>query len=514
MTFDDRTATPPVIDEMNSDPETTGHSLSRRDLFRLVRRPLALATGAAAGAFWGAPRSRALASDVSADVDPGALLRKLASRITMGPTSNELGLAYQLGYSGYLEYHLNHTAIDDTVLNGRIATLTTLTQNYSTLVTLPASQVIGELSDAVILRALLSNRQLFERMVEFWTDHFNILIDNGNGRYMKTTDDRDVIRQHALATFPQLLNASAKSPAMLFFLDNYTSVVGNPNENYARELMELHTMGVDGGYTQHDVEEVARCFTGWGISTSAGASNGTFLYNNTAHDQGQKTVLGNIIPAGGGMQDGLTVLSILTGHPSTARFLAAKLCRWLLGEGTPQSVVTAVADAYTSSGGNIKSMIRAALLPGHLHDAPPRYKRPFHYFTSVMRAINANVTSTANLRNNLNSAGHRPYYWITPDGYPDSLSHWVGLVLPRWNFAASVAAGQFSGVTYDLATFFAGATTADQMAERINTALFAGEMDPADKLRIRDYLAPQPTSTTKQRDALGLALSSPAFHWY
>lgn len=510
MASNDGSATlsrPPLLHPAD-EPAHTG--LTRRDLLRLVRRPLAVA-GASALSI---RPTRAAGGDVSADVDPGALLRKLVSRATFAPTSTELGLAQQLGYSGYLEHHLDHTAIDDTVVNGRLAALTTLTQNYNTLVSLPASQVIAELTDALIIRALLSNRQLFERMVEFWTDHFNILIDNGNGRYLKTADDRDVIRQHAMGTFPQLLNASAMSPAMLFYLDNHTSVAGNPNENYARELMELHTLGVDGGYTQHDVEEVARCFTGWGINFTSGPSNGTFRYNNASHDQGEKTVLGNIIPAGGGMQDGLTVLTILANHPSTPRFLAGKLCRWLLGEGTPRSIVDTVAASYTSSGGDIKAMIRAALRPEHLHDAPPRYKRPFHFFVSVMRAINANVSSTSNLRNQLNAAGQRPYFWITPDGFPDTLSHWVGLVLPRWNFAASVAAGQFSGVTYDLAAFYAGTNTADAMAQRIDEALFAGEMDPADKIRIRDYLAPQPTSTTRQRDSLGLALSSPAFHWY
>lgn len=511
MASSDRTIAPPAVSGMAS-TEIVEHALSRRDIFRMIRRPLA--SSATAAALWPPSRNQARAADISVDADPGALLRKLSSRITMGPTPVELGLAYQLGYNGYLEYHLNHAAIDDTVLNGRIATLTTLALNYSTLITLPASQVLGEITDAFILRGLLSNRQLFERMAEFWTDHFNILIDNGIGRYLKTADDRDVIRRFALATFPQLLSASAMSPAMLFYLDNYTSVVGNPNENYARELMELHTMGVDGGYTQHDVEEVARCFTGWGINTTPGPANGTFLYNNTAHDQGQKLVLGNIIPAGGGMQDGVTVLNILAGHPSTARFISRKICRWLLGEGTPQSVVSSVAAAYTSSAGDIKSMIRAAMRPGHVHDAPPRYKRPFHYFTSVMRALNANVTSTATLRNSLFSAGQRPFHWITPDGYPDAQSHWVGLVLPRWNFAASVAAGQLSGVTYDLTTFFSGTTTASEMMDRIDATLFASEMDPDDKARIRDYLAPQPTSTTRQRDALGLALSSRAFHWY
>jgi uncharacterized protein (DUF1800 family) len=361
----------------------------------------------------------------------------------------------------------------------------------------------------------MSKRQLSERMVEFWTDHFNIDILNGDDRYLKTVDDRDVIRAHALGGFPALLDASAHSPAMLLYLDNHVSVVGNPNENYARELMELHTMGADGGYTQQDVAEVARCFTGWGLFFRTGQPNaGTFRFNAAQHDNNQKTVLGNIIPAGGGINDGLTVLSILVNHPSTARYVSKKLCRWLLGENTPQSIVDSVAATYTATSGDIKAMIRTALTPNFLADAAPRYKRPFHHMVSALRALPSSIVTTTALRTQLEASGHRPFTWGTPDGYPDSLQYWSGLILPRWNFGASLMQNQYNGLSVNIATLFSGLTTAQQMADRINTSMFGGEMPPAERDRIRDYLLPDSPTESRRREAVGLAIAAPGFQWY
>lgn len=487
---------------------------SRRDVISaLVGRVSGRAAGSAAIAS-GAPASVALASDVASDLDPAALLPKLIRRVTYGVTPNDLTLAQTLGYSGYLEYQLNPGAIDDSLVAARLAGLTSLGLNFPALVLLSPYQVANELIDAVIVRAVSSRRQLFERMVELWTDHFNILLDNGDDRWLKIVDDREVIRAQALGTFPALLSASAHSPAMLYYLDNVSSVAGNPNENYARELLERHSMGVGGGYTQHDVEEIARCFTGWQVETTAGPTQGSFKFNAAQHDQGQKTVLGQVIAAGGGVQDGERVLQILGEHPSTARFIAGKICNWLLGEGTPPSVIDSVAATYQSTGGNIKSMIRTALRPSHLYDAPPRFKRPFHLFVSVLRALSITVGTTASFRNSLTSAGHRPFDWPTADGYPDNISHWVGGAINRWNFAMGVASGEFGGAGFHPSTVLAGTTTAETMAQRISDVLFGGEMDTADRLRVRDALLPDPPTITRQRDAIGLALSSPGFQWY
>ncbi len=492
---------------------------SRRDVLRWGLGSAARA-GAAAGLFWGA-KARAQPGvqpvrQVSGDIDPSSLIPKLVRRITMGITESELALANSLGYHGYLEYQLDHLSIDDSACDARLAPLTTLGMQPYQLYALTSGQVVNELTEATILRAVYSKRQLFERMVEFWTDHFNIDITKEIDTYLKPVDDRDVIRANALGTFPALLTASAHSPAMLTYLDNQLSSKGKPNENYPRELLELHSLDVSGGYTQTDVAELARCLTGWTLYARVltDPQSGTFKFDATKHDTGQKTVLGHTIPAGGGQSDGETMLQILATHPSTASFIARKLARWFIGEDVSQAVINAAAAAYTATGGDIKSMLRTILQPNVLADATPRYKRPFHLFVSGMRAQSANITSTSTLRSLLQSAGHRPFYWQTPDGYPDKLDYWVGFIIPRWNFGASMTNGNVSGVTVDNATFFSGLTTASQMAQRINQAMFAGEMPAAEQDRIRTYLLPDPPSTQRKKDAMGLAIGAPSFQWY
>jgi hypothetical protein len=503
----------PAIRSRSTTSGEQPQSPSRRRLFT---------SAAALTAFWGAASARAAPpNDVSADVDPGGLTSKLVRRITMGWTEQEAALANSLGYSGYLEYHLDYLAIpEDAALETKLAALTTLTMTQQQQYAVAASQLSNELTEAAILRAVMSKRQLFERMVEFWTDHFNIEITKEPSNMLKSVDDRDVIRAHALGTFPALLSASAHSPAMLTYLDNQHSTALAPNENYAREIMELHTLGVDGGYTQTDVYEVARCFSGWGFEGREGQPNrGNFVFNPGRHDNGSKVIFAGTpyqlnIPANGGINDGVLVINALVSHPNTARYIAWKMCRWFIGETPSQQLIDAVAATYTVTGGDIKSMLRTILQPNVLADAPPKYKRPFHLITSALRSLGANITASSGLRAHLATMGHRPFYWTSPDGYPDTLSHWGGLLLARWNFGAQATNVGISGVAIDHTVFFSGLTTAQQMADRINARLFGGEMSAFDKDRIRQYLLPDPPTTTRRRDAMGLGVGSPGFQWY
>lgn len=489
-----------VLEEPARSTRSTG--ISRRELF---------GAAALAGTIASIARAQTQTVHVTADVDPSSLLEKLVDRITFGATEAELTLARSLGYEGYLEYHLNHLVIDDSACDAATAHLLTINQTYLQLVVQTTGFVRNELIEHVILRSVFSKRQLFERMVELWTDHFNMDIEVS--QYYKTIDDRDVVRANALATFPQLLTASAHSPSMLYYLNNDVSTAGNPNENYARELMELHTLDVTGGYTQTDVQEVARCLTGWQIFTS-GASRGQFRYNNTVHDQGVKHVLGTTIPANGAQTDGDAVLSLLANHPSTARFIAFKVCRHFLGYNVASSVIDRVTSVYAATGGDIKSMIRETLKPQHLAAAGPKLKRPFHHFVSALRALDATITSTVSMRNRLIEAGHQPYSWQTPDGYPDKLDHWSKNVLVRWNWGAMVGIFGISGIAYDDAVFYQGAATADERADRINQRLFQGRLPINERNRIRDYMLPNPVTQTRYRDAIGLAIGSPTFQWY
>ena len=237
---------------------------------------------------------------------------KLVRRVTNGVTPADLAEVQGMGYSAYLGAQLQPTLLDDTMCNDRLTVYTSLALPPQHLYTLDSTTVQRELIEATIVRAIYSRRQLLERIVEFWNDHFNTNINTVG--ILRILYDRDTIRPNALGSFGELLRATAGAPAMLQYLNNAQSTRTAPNQNYARELMELHTLGVDGGYTQQDVMEVARCFTGWRYNGNTGdARAGTFFYDSTRHDNNAKLVLGNTIPAGGGMNDGILVLRILAG---------------------------------------------------------------------------------------------------------------------------------------------------------------------------------------------------------
>ncbi len=278
---------------------------------------------------------------------------RLLRRVTVGATTEDVAWMRSLGYYGYLEWQLNPETMGDPECEARLLPLPTINHAPFSLYGGDSAVVIRELTEATILRAIYSNRQLLERMVEFWTDHFNTNITSVG--IFKTLEVRDVYRKNALGTFAGMLNASASSPAMMTYLNN-TQSDGRPgrvpNQNYARELMELHTLGVDGGYTQQDVVEVARCFTGWRTYFNTGDPRaGTFFYDASRHDNNSKLVLGVPFAAGGGFNDGLNVLSILANHPSCARFISKKLLRWLLNYDPSPALVADIAGEFTRTGG-------------------------------------------------------------------------------------------------------------------------------------------------------------------
>lgn len=485
--------------EQTDSPSTP--NLSRRQLFSF---------GAIATAMFQATPSRAQLAPPAGDI-----LLKLVRRITNGLNPEEVSRAQQLGFYGYLDYHLNYDLIDDSALD------LTLNSSFSDLFLpgyklyqLPSNQGQTALMNANVLRSIVSKRQLFERMVEFWTDHFNIDINKVG--VMKVQDDLETIRANAMTSFPQILSASAHSPSMMVYLDNASSTKTAPNQNYARELMELHSMGVDGGYTQDDVIAVAKCFTGWGyIGNTGNEDSMTWYFTLSRHDQTAKTVLGNSIGANGGVNDGNIVLSILSNHASTQKNIAKKLCKWLLRYDPPQDLIDKVAAIYQNTGGDVKEMIRSILTPKNLEIAPLLYKRPTHLVASAVRGLGATITSTSSLRGTyLSNMGMVPYNWSPPNGYPHSVDYWAGLILPRWNFGFLLANGSISGVSYNLTTFLAGAVTPTQVANRINSAFFGGEMASSELASLTTYLGPTNPTTTKTRDAIGLAISSPSFQWY
>ncbi|MEP6999037.1 MAG: DUF1800 domain-containing protein [bacterium] len=437
---------------------------------------------------------------------------RLLRRATYGATAAELASIKALGYQGWLNRQLKYTRIDDTaVTNFVTASYNLLAGTPATIYNAETGTVYQQLQQATIYRSAFSKRQLFERMVEFWSDHFNIYV--GKVGYLKIIDDRDVIRKHALGRFGDLVKASAKSAAMLAYLDQTSSRVGAPNQNYARELMELHTLGVDGGYTQTDVAELSRVLTGWTI-----AGRGDFAFNPGLHDWGAKTVLGMNIPAGSasqgqaGMDEGMKILDLLIAHPSTATFISTKMIRWLLNSEPTASQVTTISSVYRATGGDISAMVRAILNDAWVAASPARYKRPYQLLISSMRAAGASVTATNVVNTQLTAMGQALFNWATPDGYPDTVEYWSGGIAPRWQMATNMSNYKQAAITVDHTPFVVGGV--DGTIDQIDQRIFAGEISPSTKAALRAYLAAGTLNEARARETIGLAMAASDFQWY
>jgi uncharacterized protein (DUF1800 family) len=343
---------------------------------------------------------------------------------------------------------------------------------------------------ATVYRAFFSPRQLYEVMVEFWSNHFSIHLVNGIIPTLKPFDDHAVIRPNAMRSFRELLQASAKSPAMLYYLDNFLNFAGAPQENYARELLELHTLGVDGGYTENDVKEVARCFTGWSIDRDTGE----FRYIGALHDDGSKTVLGNFIPAGGGLSDGETVLDLLASHPSTATYIAGKLCRRFVSDTPPESLVSAIAAKYTQTDGDVVEMLRALFASDEFSEiSDEKLARPMEFVGGLVRALN----TTQILPDDdgrfygalLDLLGQVPFDWVPPNGYPDVAGYWGSTsgFLNRWRIALALnvpVIRQYFPVTHTVA----GAGTIAEVLDSAAAAVLFRELAAEDRSLLIDWL--------------------------
>jgi uncharacterized protein (DUF1800 family) len=373
------------------------------------------------------------------------------NRLTFGPRPGEYEAVREAGVESFIEEQLQPDSIDDAWCDHRVRRFETLRLPAGELFEYQERLLLEELTDATLFRAVHSKRQLYEVMVGFWTDHFNIDSSKGDCAWLKTADDRDVVRQHALGKFPDLLRASALSPAMLWYLDGRANRVDHkhdkPNENYARELLELHTLGVNGGYTQQDVMEIARCLSGWYVRSDELFGKGRVEFNPARHDDGEKVVLGETIPAGVGEGDLDRVLDIVVRHPATAKHLATKLCRRFIPESPDAETVATVAATFTRTRGDIRETLRTLFKQDAFHAARgTKLKRPFRFVTSALRATDARWDHGEQLRDYLLRMGHAPFQYPTPDGYPDASAPWLGTLLWRWHFAKALGENRLDGV--------------------------------------------------------------------
>lgn len=437
-------------------------------------------------------------------VPPASAEYTALKRTSFGVTPSSLNEMELLGIDTYLEQQLDHTMIDDGDLEAQIDTRFPLTKQSPAQLYAGFPGNIGDVAlqmyGATQYRQIYSERQLYEVMVEFWSNHFNIHLLNGLGPSLKPEDDLLVIREHALGNFGDMLHASAKSPSMLFYLDNFFNQQLAPNENYARELMELHTLGVDGGYTEDDIKEVARCFTGWTIRFPGDPTGdvGTFVFQPSIHDDEPKTVLGAQIFAGGGINDGEDVLDLLASHPSTAQFIATKLCKRFISDTPEQETIDAVADEFTLTNGDIKDTLRALFATNEFQStSDQKYIRPTEYLASLVRMIAPDggyPTDSGQLLFFAQSIlGQLPHNWPTPDGYPDEQSYWesTGGFLNRWRLSFLTLGSVIEEVDVfgqDISGQIGTANTPSDVTDAVVENILLRPISDADRQLILDWI--------------------------
>ena len=440
-------------------------------------------------------------------------IRHALNRLTFGARQGDVERVRTMGLQRWIDQQLEPGRIDNSAVERRLASLETLTLDPATIqreysvpamrerrerqlanrdagspLPIPGSrqaseaqrknrQVLTDLEEAKLLSAVYSERQLEEVLVDFWFNHFNVFAGKGQTRNYIAAYERDAIRPHVFGSFRDMLGATAKHPAMLFYLDNWLNTSAQEpaqvnrrdrrapgfsrgvngrrprgiNENYARELLELHTLGVDGGYTQDDIVNVARALTGWTMRPREGTG---FLFVPALHDRDAKTVLGQAI-SGGGIAEGERVLDIVAAHPSTARHIAAKLAIKFVSDTPPAALVDRAAARFTASRGNLREVVKTVITSPEFFATDARavkIKTPLDFIVSALRATNAEVRNSLPLARTLRDMGMAPYFCQPPTGYDDTATAWVnaGALVARLNFAVELSKNQVQGVRVPL----------------------------------------------------------------
>ena len=441
------------------------------------------------------------------------------NRITFGARVEERARFAEIGLQAYIEEQLDFESINDFACDLQLSKFKTLKMEANELEGISnqlfdgydREKVPNELRQATLLRQLYSKRQLYEVMVEFWSDHFNIFMDKEKEFFLKTVDDREVIRKHALGNFRDLVWASAHSPAMMIYLDNQANEKSHPNENYARELMELHTLGVDGGYTQNDVMELARCLTGWNVKEHFW--HGDFVFKEDIHDKGEKNVLGlSIQPSG--IKEAEQVIEMLVMHPSTAKFICTKLARRFIADNPPQALIEKAAQTFLETNGDIKSVLRVILLDG-LPLAQPKYKRPVNFLLSALRMLNVETDGIA-LHDYLVRMGQLYFNWPTPDGYPDTSEAWQGNLMPRWQFAFALIRNELKDTKHNLNALLDVSSTGilQDDVDAITSLLVGAPLERLTRDGIIDSIRAAGATEEETRQIIAASIiASPAFQW-
>jgi len=554
-----------------------------------------------------AAAERSIPSPVAAPKGKSARLTEdqkllhLLNRVTFGPRPGDVERVKRMGILAFLDEQLQPDSIDDSQLESRLAVLPTQRMTSAELYQFypppnaaderakqpnpppifgRPQQMIGEMIQQKLVRAVSSNRQLQEVMTDFWFNHFNVFAPKEANQWLVTSYERDVIRPNALGKFRDLLLATAMSPAMLYYLDNWLSAApdarqprppapprqpgappqpgkpapaaspGSPegatpsvrpdenaammakkdtgqnpqspkppqrprgiNENYARELMELHTLGVDGGYTQKDVQEVARCFTGWTIDRPF--QGGGFVFRPWMHDTGPKTVLGVTTPGGGGISDAIQVIDILSRHPSTARFISKKLCQRFVSDDPSPLLVERVAQVFLKTGGDIREVLRSILTSPEFNSPAvfrAKVKSPLELAASAVRAVDGDTNGAPALHEWLRRMGEPLYQYAFPTGYKETSERWVntGVFFNRINFAVALANNQINGTSYESARLVSNdaASSLEQLTNQLAPMIVHTELSAESRRAVLAGLAEPTTSGISSEAKPAVANSS------
>jgi uncharacterized protein (DUF1800 family) len=499
------------------------------------------------------------------------------NRVAFGPSARNLAQLHGFDARGFVEEQLSPGSISDEDCERRIqrAGLTTLSKSLKQLWadhrvaadrlrdmdkpepspsgradTRPPARMTDEqklrhqpareTEIATWLRAVYSRRQLQEVLVDFWHNHFNVFAWDNPVAPVFAHYDREVIRPHVLGNFREFLEAVAKSPAMSIYLDGFLNQSGNPNENYARELFELHTLGAENylgtrdrksvpgfgqgtpvGYVDGDVYEAARCFTGWRVdATQKEAGNtGEFAYYDSWHDRFQKIVLGRSLPEyQPPMKDGNDVLDLLAAHPGTARYVCRKLCRRLVSDDPPRALVEAAAKVFhdrRKAPDQLRQVVRTILFSREFAATPPsKIKRPFESTAGMLRAAGAEFAPSDQFLGSYQRSGHRLFAWRSPDGYPDTRERWSGTtpMIERWRLATQLFTGRPEGIDLAL-TAPEGERGRDPKVGARHWAerMLGRRLAPARERAVAEFLAKDPGNPARLRGAVALVFMSPEF---
>ncbi len=469
--------------------------------------------------------------NVSGEIGRRAAVHAL-NRIAYGPRPGDVEKVLAQGLDAWIMGQLRPPATDPET-SSRLSGIASLGYSTPQILALYNADnrnigpIVNDFYNAKLIRSVHSQNQLQEAMLDFWFNHFNVNINDGFVRYSIMSYERDALRPHVLGKFRDLLKAVAEHPAMLFYLDNYLStasrvvngrVVQGLNENYGRELLELHTVGVDAGYTQEHVFDAALCFTGWGIDNLG--TTGQMVFRLANHDRTAKSVFGLSVAANGQKDDGDKLIDYLAMHPATAHFVSRKLAQRFVADNPPQSVVSKMAETWLATGGDIAEVLlrmfgSTEFWAEEFGESPGKPKTPLEYVVSAIRAVDGQLTNAnAGTTGYLANMGMPLYQCIPPTGYSFRGDEWVNpsTQLYRMNFALDLAAGRLGGVTVDARTLARGAALSD--ARAIASAFGAAVIGPTLSQQTLDTVARVDARVSNPSVAartVGLLLASPEF---